>query len=482
MFKKVLSTALAFTMAMNIASAAMAAISGPIYGIEGNAYAYDKELGAVNLNEKNPAFTYGDTVYYPLTGNSGEEADNKITEAEKELTASTEALRKVKEELAALEASLKEKEETSVKASEKAVLAEKVLEKANEWKNSFDAALPDENEKNLSYIEALKAYDENELPATSASEAVISSQRLAEEAKIEAENSKLLADEAKASVEKKNAEIKTKEEDVKAKQEALNSALSLANKYIDSSEDVKGIKVKSQWDINGNAVESVSLTKKKSNAPFQLKNKYIYFLTVELKDSYKTGTTDISGTVSMKKTGEFDYEDMQLDVNLTVGFPEAENNVITKDPMIFSEGSGFSGDREEEFRFDFDDDAYFTVDTLGQKDILLAADNDFDANIAMIYNAANLNFFNGNGASFNKIGTLAIPAEEGSFLYKVDNDGRLTKSDAPYDKDEEAFMVRTRTLGRYVISDIDLKVGSSVKPSYPNSNGGTVNPQTGAEI
>lgn len=478
MFKKVLSFALASSMAMSIAANAMAAISSPIYAIESNSYGYSKDLGAVDLNEKNPAFSYGDTVYYPLLSAQGAETNEKVTEAQNALTAANEALKASQDALKLSEETLKEKEAAVKLAEGKLNKAKAVADAAADWKNSVDGSLGDEEEKKAAYIESLKAYDPEAEAALMAEEADTKAKAEVEAVSNSLDSSKVNAEAAKSDADAKLADVKAKEETVKEKQQILNDALKASEKYVSSTDDVKGIKIRSSWDLNGNAVDKVALVKKKAAAPFELTNKYIYFLSLDLKDSLATGETDISGTVSMKKSGSFDYDDMKLDVNLTVGYPEAKDNVIGKDPLIFSEGNGFSGDHEDELRFDFDDDAYFTVDTIGQGKILLAADNEFDANIAMIYNAANLDFFNGNGASFNKLGTLAIPADEGSHLYRVEKDGKLTKMNAPYDKDEEAFMVRTRTLGRYVISDVDLKIAEA-KPTSPD---GTINPQTGANI
>lgn len=478
MFKKVLSFALASSMAMSIAANAMAAISSPIYAIESNSYGYNKDLGAVNLNEKNPAFSYGDTVYYPLLSSQGAQENEKVTEAQNALTAANESLKAAQDALKLSEQALKEKEEAVKLAEQKLAMAQAVADAASQWKNSVDGSLGDEESKKAAYVEALKAYDSKQEAASTAYEAESKSK-----AELEASENSLKAAEQernslKNDTETKLSDVKAKEEAVKEKQLLLNEALKGTEKYISSTDDVKGVKIKSSWDLNGNAVERVELVKKKAAAPFEMTNKYIYFVTVDLKDSLETAQTDISGKISMKKSGSFDYDDMKLDVNLTVGYPDAKDNVIGKDPLIFSEGKGLSGDYEDELRFEFDDDAYFTVDTMGQGKILLAADNEFDANIAMIYNAANLDFFNGNGATFNKLGTLVIPAPEGSHLYRVENGGKLVKSSASYDKDEEAFMIRTRTLGRYVISDVDLRI-SEVKPTHSNN---TNNPQTGASI
>ena len=58
---------------------------------------------------------------------------------------------------------------------------------------------------------------------------------------------------------------------------------------------------------------------------------------------------------------------------------------------------------------------------------------------------------------------------------------------AEYDEYDEAFVVKTRTLGKYVISDVELTIVNTV-PEVENNNqgqtGGNVikNPGTGAAV
>lgn len=255
--------------------------------------------------------------------------------------------------------------------------------------------------------------------------------------------------------------------------------------YVYESDAVSGIKVKSDWDMNGKLVKSVEVTKKKVTGE-TLSQKYIYFLAITLTESNSTSSVDIVGNVEMRKTGSFDYEDMQLDVNMEVAYPVADDVVITEDPQVFKEGASFVGDSEEEFSFECDDDSYFTVNTVGQSKLLLAASTDFDADIAELYPDANLNFFYGNGATFNKTGILTLAADEGSYLYQLKDDGTMVRLNAEYDDYDEAFIIRTKTLGKYIISDTALTI---VNPPVDNgNNGGTdspsspSNPSTGAAL
>jgi hypothetical protein len=90
--------------------------------------------------------------------------------------------------------------------------------------------------------------------------------------------------------------------------------------------------------------------------------------------------------------------------------------------------------------------------------------------------------------SFNKIGELFLPADEGTFLYVLNSDGTLSAANAEYDSYEEGFFIKTRTLGSYVISDIELDIASAVEEPTVDDVVETVeepsnaNPSTGAAL
>lgn len=264
----------------------------------------------------------------------------------------------------------------------------------------------------------------------------------------------------------------------------LNKVENPETPYVYESDAVSGIKVKSSWDMNGKLVKGVEVAKKKVTGEAQ---KYIYFVAVTLAESNSTSSVDVVGTVEMRKSGSFDYEDMKLDINLEVAYPIANDTIITEDPQLFKEGAGFVGDSEEEFSFECDEDSFFTVNTIGQSKLLLAATTDFDSKIADLYPDANLNFFYGNGATFNKTGVLTLAADEGSYLYQLKDDG-MVRVNAEYDEYDEAFIIKTKTLGKYIISDTELKIVNIPTDNGNNGNsgnGGTVtptNPGTGAAI
>ncbi len=130
---------------------------------------------------------------------------------------------------------------------------------------------------------------------------------------------------------------------------------------------------------------------------------------------------------------------------------------------------------------------YFDVDLTGQGKLLLYYDEKYNSTVAATYPSANLDFVSFNGVSFNKTGELTILADPDTFLYALNADGSLSTIKSTYDEYEEAFKITTRTLGKYVISDIELKLvaASSVASSTDSATSSTTtpvktNPGTGA--
>lgn len=485
MFKRILSFALASTMALSIAATAMAAttVNNPVAGIEATGYAYDSDNSAVNLNIANPTFSYGDTIYYPLLNSKGTGSNAEVENAQNALTNANTALNSAKEALVLAKTAADTKVTALNDAKAKLEKAQAVVDAANAWKTAVDNSAADIAEKQAAYEGTFAAYDSVGTPAVDADSAVLGADAFVVTETGAVATAQSEKDAADADVVSKEADVKAKEADVKTKQDELNAVLKSNSKYVHESEAVKSIKVKQDWSLNGKAVEGAEIQKKKATLSSGLEQNYIYFLSVKLKDSDSVKQTDISGVISLRKSGDFDYEDVNVNVDLTVGYPVASDSVITEDIQIFSEGNGFSSDAEDELRFEADDNSFFTVNTIGQGKLLLAMDCKFDSEIAARFPTANLDFFNGNGASFNKIGVLTLSADKDSFIYRVNKDNSLTKVNAEYDEYEEAYTIRTRTLDRFVISDVELKNTGSVDNGSDNgSNGGVSNPNTGAAL
>lgn len=244
---------------------------------------------------------------------------------------------------------------------------------------------------------------------------------------------------------------------------------------VTDSDYVKSMSIKATWDMNGSAIAKMEIVKKKATD-----GNYYYYLAITGKDSTTTADTDVAGKITLKKSGKYGTNgDVDFNVNFTYGYTNNLDNtsVAISDSAAIWEFKNGTGAEDDEFQFEEWEDAYFTVNTQGQGKIVLAADVDYDADIASKYPTANIDFFNGNGASFNKIGELSLPADADTHVYAVNADGTLSSVKATYDEYEESWKIKTRTLGRYLISDVELK---STAPSVPGSSSvdGVVTPGT----
>lgn len=233
---------------------------------------------------------------------------------------------------------------------------------------------------------------------------------------------------------------------------------------------VRGTSIKQKWELNGTAIEKIEIVKKKHG---DTSADYAYYVSVKTKDNTSTKDTDIVGTLSLRKSGNDGFDEISHPVNFTLGYTAVDGSTAITDKLALH---SFVEDSELSISFTAADSNYFVVNTMGQGKLLAKADVKYNADIAAKYPTANLDFFNGNGVSFNKIGELTIAADKGSFLYAVNADGNLSAVKASYDEYEEAFKVKTRTLGQYVISDVELKVVTA-----PSTGTGKPNPGTGAQ-
>ncbi len=269
---------------------------------------------------------------------------------------------------------------------------------------------------------------------------------------------------------------------------------------VHQSAATKSVKIKTDWEEGSSYIDKLSIVKKRFTNESQLPNNiefvgdYCYFLAIKAKSRSTTTTAvhDIYGTVKLRKTSgnddypRFDYDDIDyLDVSFEVGYNEPDDpSVIPITPALFDD---FDGDDEETFDFEADSYSYFVVNTNNQKKLVLGMNTDYDDNIADKYPSANLDFFNGNGASFNRTGYLYLYADRGSYVYSVESNNTLKKINASYDSYDDAFVIRTRTLGRYVISDIKLNVADKNPNTddedtaviYDNDTQTNYNPGTG---
>ncbi len=250
--------------------------------------------------------------------------------------------------------------------------------------------------------------------------------------------------------------------------------------YVYEQDATKSIKISKKWEEGGSYVSDVDVVRKRVRSDINATGsmQYIYFLAIKIKSSTSTQDRDLFGTVTLKKSGSNGFE-VSTDISLEIGYSSASDTdvgegVIPKTPATFKKGDGFDEDDEFEFEFEADGDSYFMVDTRGQGSIVLGFDTEYDEDISDEYPDADLWFYNGNYASFNRVGDLFLsyPNDDG-YVYEISKSGDLTRISPDYDEYEDAYRIRTRTLGRYVISDTRLSVTSRPSSSSSSSGSGT---------
>lgn len=266
--------------------------------------------------------------------------------------------------------------------------------------------------------------------------------------------------------------------------------------WVSDSDLVKSVSFKKTWEEGGSAVSSVTIQKRKFDYEAggeydeeflnQLTKaggtgQYYYFLEIKLADKATTSSSDVYGTVALRKTGTNAFwangrkgqTTINVDINLSVGYPLAEDTTLTEDLLIYNfsdSGNNSLGTNDEEHITLTGDAGYFLVNTKGQGKTLMSCNLDYNVKVSDKFPRADLNFVTCNGASFRRAGDLFIYADEGTYIYEVNSNGTVSKVNAKYDSDEGAFKLRTSTLGAYVISDITLSTSTASGSASSNDD------------
>ena len=293
------------------------------------------------------------------------------------------------------------------------------------------------------------------------------------------------------------------------------------------SETVSGLKIKADWEEGGDLVKKISVVKKKIENPVSghsledssvdyddpdvyypdanelgltalgyEEGKYYYFLCISYEDSTSVEDSDVIGTLTLNKSKDPSVDGMDIDVAVNLDWEnswrktntagESEFKVENDIELKVDTNYALKFDCDDEIEITFEDDSYFTVDVSGQGKILFNYNTDPINKIANKYYMAELNFWNGNGAKFNRVGEFFLSCEDlegNQFLYQVTADGKLAEvPGAEWDDSDEGFYFNTRTLGSYVVSDMELDIAPVVSaPSAPAVSAPVIsNPSTGA--
>ncbi len=279
-----------------------------------------------------------------------------------------------------------------------------------------------------------------------------------------------------------------------------------ASAFIAKSATVSAAGTKIESNIEDTAIAAIKNELASINPTFKAKTtssaQYEYWVKITTKDSATTKDIDIVGSIwvgtsksSAKKEEDGREDRFRADFTLTNSDPGNGNHDEATDYVSIDPGEravvSFADDASDEFEVEFGDDARFVFNARGQGKLNLAYNTKFNREFAYDYDDANIDFINFEGEpTTNRTGTLYIYADEDSYIYEVTSKGAKKINGAYYDDDEEAWVIRTRNLTSYAISDKKLKTvdqmnngsSSSSKPgsnSGSGSNNGKPNPDTG---
>ena len=265
----------------------------------------------------------------------------------------------------------------------------------------------------------------------------------------------------------------------------------IENGTFSKEEIANNFKVKAEFSKGEKYVESVGFEKVIQKAG---DDKYVrYMLAINTKDMPEAkDDADVIGTITIDPKSKNSVtgavkagDEVKFDVAFALNVNEhANNNEITMSDagvMYFPENDW---DEEHEIEL-YAGMGRFVVNTYGQGKLAVQTDVDYNEGIENADPDVNYVYFNSNNATFNRLGDLFLTANEDDVIYAVNKDGSLRKIAPEYDEDEEAFKIRTRVIGNYVIAEGELNenalvAGVEKAPEAPVAPVAPSNPSTGA--
>ncbi len=231
----------------------------------------------------------------------------------------------------------------------------------------------------------------------------------------------------------------------------------------DDDEDGKEYKAKKLISLSSRA------EKKKIDST---EPKYGWFAKLTVKkissSKYPEDGYDVSTPIEFKY--EWDYDNGDEDVELELKSIEYEDS----DDEFEDKLKRFEFDKDDDVDIDLPDDGgTFTGTARKDFDIVASMNTKVNNSLLNKYPNADICFFNGNGANFPvNNGRLTFNANAGDYCYKVDSNGKLVDMSSSWSNSQNAFVIKTTVIGKYIISDTKLStsVTTTVDSDKPSIN------------
>ena len=254
---------------------------------------------------------------------------------------------------------------------------------------------------------------------------------------------------------------------------------------ITEKDDLKGWKIKAEWKVG-------EIEGKPEFEFVKIDNKYQYAVTFVLPEGAEVKDTDLAGSITIYDKSS-DLKAAELKVNkvefgTAYGYNQdilenVEDDLKDAEIVVFKDALEGGEGLEGEYTMCLGDIFEFTVDVTGQGKLNLKNNQDFNKEFAAMYDYANIDFITfEKEPTFNKNGTAYIFADEDAYIYEVTADGAKEIKGLKWDEDYEAWTFKTRTLGAYAISDVELDektVTEDKDDASSTTDGGKENPDSG---
>jgi len=235
---------------------------------------------------------------------------------------------------------------------------------------------------------------------------------------------------------------------------------------------VKSLKVDAKWEKGGEYIADVEIVKVGGTNGHSAN----YCIAVEttgssLKEVSVVGEVSVKGksyyevpNAQGKLEGEKASINYKFDLELDLAYPEVDvtGDITAGTKTVYD----FEDTAEEEVVINYGE-LDVEVETKNMKKVLIAYNDDENEEIVDAYIDADLLFINCVG-TFRRTSEVTIDATDYPYLYEV-VDGVLVEVDAEYDEWTEEFTFKTKTLGNYVLSDMELEVADEVVATNPST-------------
>lgn len=209
------------------------------------------------------------------------------------------------------------------------------------------------------------------------------------------------------------------------------------------------------------------------------------YVTMIIKKGIKTSTDqEITGTIKLRdKAAGRTYTCTLAPGDLTVGITDQKSEMYVDGDRKFSlpydyqeskvKFSTEDGDDYGTFTADFDNDygthiAKYVVKIVDQGSLFLGFNETENTTLTNKYSTAKMRFINWDARpTFELEGKLSIYMKPNEYIYGIKDDNSLYRLGGSYDSDNNAYVIKTKTLGSYVVSSKALMDHTTSKPLDP---------------